>query len=437
MKKEFKLPTLTISLKKERVYSDGSLPIVISIHFNKVKRRIQIKKSVHPDQFDQENPDQRKRRCKPGAPNRDEINLKLDQYQDSFKVFTDDLQASARKNRRTEVETSAREVELYLLELHQEEKLKKKAGPRIKMSFFDFCDTEVERLRKAKDHGLQFRYASAAKKFREFLGKDIALPAITTRIIDNYYRYLIDELGNRDNTAYVSVRILKTIYLRAMKVYPTLADPFKDSVKRDRGSSLPVERLNISDIRAIAALQLPAGSVISRSRDMFLMALYCAGSRVGDMILLKWSSIDARKTMITFNMQKTGDEVKVRVIPPMKAILDKYRGKSETYVFGAIPVDLKDSELLALKVKSTTALHNRMLKKIGKLAQVSIGAENMHSHLARHSFAEMLYKEDPDPRRLQAILRHKDIRTTELYMKRAGLDAIHDQMEDFWQKLLG
>jgi len=425
-----RLPTLSIRLKKDKIYADGSHPIMISIHFRAEKRRIQFKEAVHPDQFDQET-----RRLKKSAPDAKRINQRLDEYQASFNAFVKALVASAERDRRTEVETTAKEIELYLLEEHQEEKVKaRKKDPTAKMSFFEFADLEVERLRTNKKHGLQFRYATASRKFRDFLqGKDIALPDLTTKMINDYYRHLVDELKNRDNTAHVSVRILKTIYRRAMDRFPELGDPFKKTEIRPRGSSRAIERLITSDIKAITALKLPAGSTIDRSRDMFIFAFYCLGSRVGDMILLKWSSINARRTMVTLTMAKTGSEVKAKVMPQMKAILEKYRGKGETYVFGAIPEDLTDSQVLAMRIKSTTALINRDLKRIGDLAEVSIGGKNMHSHIARHSLAGMVYERTKDLRLVKAICRHSDIRITELYVGKLDQEDLHERMEDFWE----
>jgi len=423
-----RLPTLTISLKA-KIYSDGKRPLMLSVHFNKEKRRILIKEAVLPDNFDLV-----ARRCKKGAPDALRINKILDDYQESFKAFTDNLVTTARKNRWTEIQTTAREVETYLLSEHQEEKAAtRKKDPTIKMSFFEFADLEVERLRTNKKHGLQFRYATASRKFRDFLlGKDIALGDITTKMINDYYRHLVDELKNRDNTAHVSVRILKTIYRRAMDRFPELGDPFKKTEIRPRGSSKAKERLTTDDIKAIEALQLPAGSTIDRSRDMFLFAFYCLGSRVGDMILLKWSSINARRTMVTLNMAKTGKPVKAEIMPQMKAILEKYKGRGETYVFGAIPEDLTDTEVLAKRIKSTTALINRDLKRIGDLAEVSIGGANMSSHIARHSLAGMVFERTKDLRLVKAICMHSDIRITELYIGQLGLEDLHERMRGFW-----
>jgi len=402
---------------------------MLTVHFKGEKRRIFIKEPVHPDDFDQDT-----RLCRPGTPDAKRINRLLDDYQNSFNAYVKALQAGAERDRLTDVATTARDVETFLLAEHQEEKVKiRKAAPTIKMSFFEFAETEVERLRTNKKHGLQFRYASSAKKFRDFLKKDIALTDITTEHINKYYRHLIDDLGNQENTAHVSVRILKTIYRRAMDKFPELTDPFKKTETRPRGNSRPKERLTTGDIEAIAALTLPAGSTIDRARDMFLFAFECLGSRVGDMILLKWSSIDARRTMVTLTMSKTGKAVKAEVLPRMKAILDKYKGRSKKYVFGAIPDDMENSETLAMMIKSTTALINRDLKRIGNLAEVSIGGEKMSSHIARHSLAGLVFERTKDLRLVKAICMHSDIRITELYIGQLGLEDLHQKMRDFWQ----
>ena len=65
-------------------------------------------------------------------------------------------------------------------------------------------------------------------------------------------------------------------------------------------------------------------------------------------------------------------------------------------------------------ISSTTALINKYLKKISTKIGIN---KNLSSHIFRHSFAVNALEKGVTMERLQGILKHSDIRETQVYGK--------------------
>jgi len=432
-----RLPALNISLKSKE-YSDGRRPIMVTISYLGESKRILIGHAVLPSQFDLAT-----RRAKKSAPDAVDINKILARYDTEFKSYIDRLEGIAKDEGLDRLAVTASQLEEEMVKRAQEEKAKARAKTRPKdpgTNFFAFADNLIEGLRTRGQHGHQFRLTSAVKTFRDFAGEDLGLEDITTRLLDNYHVHLITmkyetgkrkgERKNTNATAFVNFRNIQTLYKKAQRIHPELPDPFKNTVDRDRGKPRKKQRLTLDDIKLLADLQLPAGSSIERSRDLFLFAYETHGSRVGDMIQLRWDNIE--RTMVSFFMAKTDTDIQALITPLMDRILARYKGRGK-YVFAAIPDDM-EGEALAVKVKTITALVNKDLKVIARRARLSIKPELLTTHIARHSFAAHLYEATLDIRLVQKALGHKSLATTERYIGELGLGDLHQKMEAYRAK---
>ena len=406
-----------------------------TVYYKGEKQRILVGYAVPPTLFDQA-----KRRVKKAVKDYDKINERLASYETEFKLYINKLASAAKDEGRLELDVTAREI---AKELEDRIKTQEETGEPSggEMNFFTFADQVIEELRKNKQHGLQFRFKTAAHKFKDFTGEDLPLSRITTGLLNDFYtEHLIKKLENRLNTAHVSFRNLRTIYRQAQAKFPELGDPFKDTVTRKRGESRKKGRLSLEDINRLVELNakkgLPLGSSLDRSRDLFLFCYEAHGSRIGDIIALQWEE-NVEADMIKYTMGKTSTKVEAEITPLMRSILDKWRklGRSEKYVFAAIPDYLVNTEALAVKIKSITALVNKDLKVVGKLAEItSVKPKNLTTHIARHSFAGHLYESDPDMRLVQEACRHKDIRVTAKYVGELGLGNLHQRLREFRAK---
>ena len=133
--------------------------------------------------------------------------------------------------------------------------------------------------------------------------------------------FLVRE-GLSVNTMTFYLSKLRAVYNRAVRegFAPKGLDPFE-------GVPFRVEKtrkLAVDDtvLRLGAGADLPRGP-LAVARDLFLFSFYCRGMSFVDMAYLRQGDIDG--DVIRYRRRKTGQQFMVRIIAPLRAILDRYR----------------------------------------------------------------------------------------------------------------
>lgn len=187
---------------------------------------------------------------------------------------------------------------------------------------------------------------------------------------------------------------------------------FKDVLKRDwnaeifkrlpTGWTLPVV-LSVEEVRRLL-------SVVRNPRDRALIEIaYGSGLRLGEILHLRVSDIDSRRMTIRVEQGKGGKDRYVMLSP---ALLDTLRCywracKPHGWLF---PGD-DERKPLGPTVPQRMIAVARLAAKIEK--KVSF-------HVLRHSFATALLEQGTDVRRIQALLGHASLQTTQRYTHLAG-----------------
>ena len=83
------------------------------------------------------------------------------------------------------------------------------------------------------------------------------------------------------------------------------------------------------------------------------------------------------------------------------------------------------------RIKKVRRKVNKDLNSLGKL----IGEENLTSYVSRHSYASYMFHKGMSPMMIKESLMHKNFKTTEIYLKSLGLDAINDFEEKVYSNL--
>jgi integrase len=414
-------PTINISLKNAN-YPSGRMPIIMVITHRKERRRISLGRTAHPDTWDKVT-----KQCTKADPEAEVINNIIQDYCNTANSIIKLLETNASLEKLPEIQESSADIERLILEKKQPQKVAKKLHDDL--SFFEYANTEIDRLGDLKQYGLQSRYSSAVNKYKAWSKGERLVSQMTTEEIQNYHaKYLIKKLGNEKSTAHVSVRILKTIYRRAKKIYPFLAaypDPFIDANIKQDTNKKEIDRLTTADLKKLETVKLTG--TLDRTRDIFLFCYECLGIRVSDAISLKRSQI--KKDVVVLNVRKTDKLLKAEITPYMQSILDKYKD-NDIYVFGLLNKRMTE-EQIARQIKASTALLNKDLKKIGKIAGISIPPEKMRTHLARHSLAHHVYLETNNIQLVKVICQHEDIRITENYIGRLGFEEVTEKMREY------
>jgi len=135
-------------------------------------------------------------------------------------------------------------------------------------------------------------------------------------------------------------------------------------------------------------------------RPILLMA-FGTGLRKGDLLGLRWKDIDFDHGIITVYMQKTESFIEIPMLPMIRRLLENMKIKSNSeYV-----LTYKDKQIGDIKRTFQTALKESGLKEKG-----------YRFHDIRRTFATLLYNQGVHLIKIQRLLGHKSVLTTERYL---------------------
>ncbi len=139
-------------------------------------------------------------------------------------------------------------------------------------------------------------------------------------------------------------------------------------------------------------------------RDIFLFSVFTGYAPIDARRLTHENikrNIDGQLWIYT-KRSKTGVDSNVPILPPVQAIIDKYRNHPEC---------LAENKLIPLR--SSTNM-NEYLKEIEVLCQIPF---NMHHYVARHSFGTLMITKGVSMESVSKMMGHKRIAQTQHYAK--------------------
>jgi site-specific recombinase XerD len=206
-----------------------------------------------------------------------------------------------------------------------------------------------------------------------------------------------------DAAVYKYHKCLKAMLNKAYQFGRIDNNPY-NRIRFKRGERQSMEYLTESEMRAFENLQLPEGTQLAISHDLFVFQMY-TGLSFSDMQAFDFSKY--RKVGDTW--QHTGERIKTGVpfvsqlLPPAVMVLEKYGFR--------IP-------------KIDNADYNHNLKALGVMAGIQTP---LHSHLARHTFATWMLRNGAKIENVSKMLGHTNITQTQRYSKVLA-ESVH---EDF------
>jgi integrase len=141
-----------------------------------------------------------------------------------------------------------------------------------------------------------------------------------------------------------------------------------------------------------------------------LVIAFGTGLRKGDILNLQWRDIDLDRQIITLYMQKTGEPIEIPMLPMVKDVLFrlKSRAADPVYVFvGRWPSRGLNKTMRYKDIK--TAFRAAMRRS-------GLAERGYRFHDIRRTFATMLYNRGVHLTKIQRLLGHKSITTTERYL---------------------
>lgn len=260
---------------------------------------------------------------------------------------------------------------LQLFEIHNEN-----VGKRVKQKLI--TPTTLSKYEVTKDYVA--RYIKTELKKDDILIKDI-----TPSFIDNFFVFLLGFMSN--NTAIQKMKQVKRVIRFAVDEGYIKVSPYKIKLKKEKKE---VQPLTIKEVNTIRKKKIVIDR-LAKIRDLFIFECY-TGLAFTDLMSLNEKDFhvdeDGNKWIIK-KRHKTNVIATIPLLPIALEILDKY--------------DYKLPHMSNVK-------YNAYLKEIGDICGIK---KNLHSHLARHTWATMLLNAGMDMVSVSKCLGHSNSKITE------------------------
>lgn len=283
-----------------------------------------------------------------------------------------------------------------------------------------YFERHIERLTRAGQYWQTRHFSVTLGHFRAALGEDVRWAELDRAALERFEAYLRVTAGNAANTRRNHLKRLRRVIKEAIRDSEISAadDPFL-SYTPPRAAPVHRRRLTLAEIRSLAALDLAVGSSEAIARDAFLLSLYGAGIRAGDVAALRAS--DVRDGRLSYQMMKTGARVTVTLPPEGRAIAERYAATASER--GGLllpliqPADTRDPVRLRQATNRANSRLNGALKRVAARAELGDG---LTMHIARHSFADLARRSGGSLFDVSRALGHTSLAVTQGYL--ASLD---------------
>ena len=324
-----------------------------------------------------------------------------------------------------------------LKEIHKQEE--------ISESFLEYAKGKVEEAGASQAIGTFRHYQTTIQHLEGFLAsrkkKDLAFNEIDLALVKSFESYLgrvenQREKGRKLDTITIAnyQKKFRKLVNEAVAEGHIATSPFgkgagKFSIKQKKEGSK--DKLELEEVGRIIALELPEGSAMWHTRNAFLFSFFCAGIRAGDLLQLRWKNVEGGR--LHYTMDKNGKVREFEMVEDAKRILSLYwneDAKGADYIFPFLDgkarwavesergKDTMQADLqkqLFLAVASRNVILNRNLKEIAELAGID---KKVTFHTSRHTFAHLAMESGLEATKIQGLLAHSSLSTTQNYMGR-------------------
>ena len=194
------------------------------------------------------------------------------------------------------------------------------------------------------------------------------------------------------------------------------------------------DKLSLVEFMKVKNLDLNGHGLIELVRDSFLLSFYLRGLRIGDLITIKKSEISNGR--LIRDSRKTSKDMNMAIVLLAQEIIDKYKDSKSIYILPIMKMEQDfESERYKKQIEAKTTIINRYLKVIAGMCDIE---KKVTSHVSRHTFAYLADQSGITSKRIQDLLQHSDLETTENYINDLRKnDVLDSAMDDIMKGLFG
>jgi integrase/recombinase XerD len=259
----------------------------------------------------------------------------------------------------------------------------------ISMTPTDFLKKLEVELKISKNSGYTLRnYVDFNRKFLAYIKKN---PDDMKE--DDVKLYLSENLSNSSSSTVI-------IFLSALKY------AFSNILKKDITSNIkrPKKEKRIPSVLTKEEVKKLISSIVSKKSRLMISFIYACGFRVSELINLKVKDLnfEEKSGRVTQGKGKKDRMFNIPefLIEDLKEQVEVQKKANQEYLFTG----------------PKGKLSSRNLQKMVQKAAIRAGIEKeVHPHTLRHSFATHLLENGTDIRKIQELLGHSDLSTTQIY----------------------
>ncbi|MFA5764437.1 MAG: site-specific tyrosine recombinase/integron integrase [archaeon] len=264
---------------------------------------------------------------------------------------------------------------------------------------------EVElKISKNSEYTLR-NYVNFNKKFLEYINKN---PENIDE--DDIKLYLSEILNNASSSTII-------IFLSALKY------AFSNILKKDITANIkrPKKEKRIPSVLTKEEVRKLINSIVARKSKLMVSLMYACGFRVSELVNLKIKDLnfEEKSGKVTQGKGKKDRIVNLPefLLEELKEQVESQKKLNKEYLFTGPNGKLSSRNL------------QKIIQKAAKRAEIN---KEVHCHTLRHSFATHLLENGTDIRKIQELLGHSDLSTTQIYthISREELKKIKSPIEE-------
>lgn len=286
-----------------------------------------------------------------------------------------------------------------------------------------FMLNRIDELRKERRYSTAENYRHTLNSFSSFVESEnigCVTPSMIMPSLMERYEAWLKSRGLKRNTTSFYMRILRAVYNRAVMLgLVRQSYPFRKVY-----TGIDTTRKRAVDERAIAVLcklDLADKPKLQLARDMFIFSFATCGMPFVDMAHLK--HCDVKDGYICYERRKTGQPLRVKIVPLVKDIINRYRQEDSPYIFPILPSSpSREGCRVASLYRTALIAYNRHLREISKMLP---DGNSLTSYVSRHTWATLARNHGNTAADIGKALGHTSERTTRIY-----LDSINNTVVD-------
>jgi integrase/recombinase XerD len=215
-----------------------------------------------------------------------------------------------------------------------------------------------------------------------------------------------DEMTEEDLKYFMSEKLAEKASTSTIMFLSAIRYAYSNILKKDISANIkrPKKEKRIPVVLSKDEVKLLLGSLVNKKSKLMISMLYACGFRVSELINLKVADLDF-ENKVGHIKQAKGKKDRIFNIPEflssdLKEQVEKQKQENQEFLF----------------TSKKGQLTSRNLQKIVKTAiQLAGIKKDIHPHTLRHSFATHLLENGVDIRKIQELLGHTDLSTTQIY----------------------